>query len=508
MDETTQAEIKALCKQIYNEVNLFRNEFAQLTVTEDENGRRIEMAVTYDPFKNRSLFYEKSEQISEMLKTLFFVEFPFSDEGEPPRYCARLDVISDFSEIAAYCVKNIYNANHREKRDNEDFLFFLFVLVSLFTKPEEQAALNIDERDAISREFIPYIERAKRKYLSSNDTFTYTFYPSSAAPAFMQDAMANIRNLKTYQKRQSEISHGKKTISVSTGSSSTKIKSETKNTHGTNQVIEFDNKVLSRINKASAKLLVFVLSEAQRQTHKGILSNLDISFPLKDLVDCGMYSTMQNARRGFENTADALTSIKWSDKSKKTGDYDLQVCFTGAKIKNGICTVQFNERLNWKEVFKQYTLIDPKIYQFDTNPFRLMLYVYTQARLDACRESLVEKGYFDLSIKSIANKLGLPDTRPREYVIDPIEKAVEDIEKLYCPSNTDNEFLGFEFINWDLPAKRLLEEGKLRVIMKGEFVEDIKKAHQQLTQKKEKAIKENEKRKAAAMAKAAAENGE
>lgn len=493
MNEALQKDVKTICKHIFEEVNAFKEEYAHIVITPNEYGKNS-IDVFYDI--NSTAFDERSAYIYELLTDLFFIPFPFQEEEEKPkRYCIRQEIIKDVSEIAAFCVKNIYNPNRKGKRNSEDFIVFLSVICSLFTK--NYTTPDDNTQDAIVKSFVPYLDKEKYKLLSEKESYTYSFYPSTDAAAFMSDSIANIKNLKTYQQRQKEVSHGNRSISYSVGNTSTKIKSETKNPHGTNQIVEFDNKVLSKMNKAAAKLLVFVLSEAQKQTHNGTLSSFDISFPVSDLVDCGMYFDAPTARRGFDNAMQSLTSVKWSEMDKTLTDYNLQVYFTGARIKNGICTVQFNDRLNWKEFFKQYTYIDPKIYSLsDINAFRLMVYIFTQARQESNRKPLVEHGYFEISIKSIALHLGLPDTRPKEYIIDPIEKAVNEAEKLYSQKNGGDNFLGFEFVNYDLPTRQFIEDGKLRVYMKGDYIKDFVAADKRLTTTKTKAIKKNEQKKA------------
>ena len=498
MNETLQNEIKIFCKHIFEEVNTFKDDFARLVITPNEYGKDS-IDVFYDISSNRAAFDDSFSYISGLLIDLCFVPFPFQEEEEPKLYTIRQDVIKDASEIATFCVKNIYNPNRRGRRNSEDFILFLFVLCSLFTK--NYAAPDENTQDIIERSFIPYLDKEKQKIFSKNKKYLYRYAPSTSAAAFMQDSIANINDLKGYQKRQNEVSHGNISISYAVGTTSTKVKLETKNKYGTSQVIEFDNKVLNKINKAAAKLLVYVLCEAQMQTHKGILLNHDVSFPLSDLVSCGMYSTIPNARRGFDTAMQSLTSTKWSEMDKKTGDYNLQIYFTGATIKNGICTVQFNERLNWKEVFKQFTFIDSRIFALKENAFRLMVFVYRQARQEENRKKIVEGGYFDLSIRAIALHLGLQDTRPKEYIVDPIEKAVNEAEELFCPGNTaaGGNFMGFEFVPTDydkLPAKQFVEEGKLRIFMEGDYAKDFIEADKRMTQVKVKAIKENEKRKA------------
>lgn len=192
--------------------------------------------------------------------------------------------------------------------------------------------------------------------------------------------------------------------------------------------------------KGVKKCYSYLLSQCNKQNFSPI-----IRFSLNDLVARGMYSNVSNARTGLKNALDVLQKIKVSgviSKGKrKIEQAESGVLFYHYKISKGYVEVSVNDQINI-EFFAAYFAAFPVFaYKLKTdNAFNLAYYIFTLARQRT--QEIKEKGYFTLSFRSLQEWLQLPTAeeyepnepeaekkkfKPKQYVIDPIKKAIEEI---------------------------------------------------------------------------------
>lgn len=157
-----------------------------------------------------------------------------------------------------------------------------------------------------------------------------------------------------------------------------------------------------------------------------------IGFPLQSLVDFGIYSSVPAARRGVNDFINRTTTLIQGEKKlkgKDAGNSHYGVFIYSASIKSGFVYLRVNTDFR-ADIFSRYLALMPSwSYSLPNQSFSLLRYIMSIVRQEAGTT-----GSFTLSINAIQGQLGLPDkadvknSKYREKIQDPIEKAIEDIE--------------------------------------------------------------------------------
>lgn len=285
--------------------------------------------------------------------------------------------------------------------------------------------------------------------------------------------------------------------------SNTKIKTGTRNnadntpikhydfdTDNSNVTIEWKS-IVEGTNKGVRKMLIFSMIEVMKQAYhqekngQGCLSAETISFPLAKLVEYGMYSNLQNARRGFTAALDVLMNISFTAtmkskrkdniaNNKNPADYVTMAFFIGHGIKNSQCTVYLNPKAAWDMLLRFYTYIFPFAFQLSANGFNLSYVICFLARQNC--SSIQKTNKFRISMRAVQYKLGLPDEEetknPNTAIIEPIENAISEIEEHLAKTNTETDYVKITPI---LPEKHTyktyLDNGYLEISIAGEYTE-------------------------------------
>lgn len=190
--------------------------------------------------------------------------------------------------------------------------------------------------------------------------------------------------------------------------------------------------------KGATKIFTLALVKLCEQALlSGTLARNKLQIGVKELIEQGFYSTPQSARIGFDTAMDTLTSLKLraevhtGTKSEATAKA-VEVLFTGYERESGNCYIYLNERINWAILASFYTVIPDYYPRLTSNGFDLLHLIFIFARQPQNRESLTQKGHFNVSLKSIQNALTLPNEEktknPERDIKAPIERAIEDIE--------------------------------------------------------------------------------
>lgn len=236
---------------------------------------------------------------------------------------------------------------------------------------------------------------------------------------------------------------------------------------------------LTGSNKPAKKLFVLALIKANEQAiHDGQLTKNYISFPLQELIDTGFYSTPQSARKGFNAGMDTLTSLKIKghiQQTKKKGSSidALEVLFTGARIERGQCTIFFNERISWSFIAQYFTILPRYYFRLPNRASDLLYYIFYLARQHT--KDIEERGYFTISFRAIQHRLQLPsevgNNNPDRTIKQPIEEAIEQIEDGHSGLYGNEDFSLLPVYDEYAPIANFLDNGYLRVELKGSFAE-------------------------------------
>ena len=232
-------------------------------------------------------------------------------------------------------------------------------------------------------------------------------------------------------------------------------------------------------NKPAKKLFVLSLIKANEQAiFGGQLTKDYISFPLQELIDTGFYSTPQSARKGFNAGMDTLTSLKIKghiQQTKKKGSSidALEVLFTGARIERGQCTIFFNERISWSFIAQYFTILPRYYFRLPNRASDLLYYIFYLARQHT--KDIEERGYFTISFRAIQHRLQLPsevgNNNPDRTIKQPIEEAIEQIEDGHSGLYGNEDFSLLPVYDEYAPIANFLDNGYLRVELKGSFAE-------------------------------------
>lgn len=280
----------------------------------------------------------------------------------------------------------------------------------------------------------------------------------------------------------------------------------------TNVSIEIDDfrKVVNR-NPQTKKLLIRILLRANEQAiHNGQLIRDRVSFPLRELVGEGQYKNLETARQGYHNSMGILVGLKISGKIERGKRKSIQqgghaVLFKSSRVDNATCEVYLNEQLDWGLIAPYYTGLPDYYFALPDRAADLLEYIFFLARQNT--RQLAEQGYFYITYRAIQYRLNLPDEtairNTKRDIKDAIGAAIEQIEEKYrkyappIPENATGpdaipDFALLPEEDYDAPIKQYLDEGRLKVTLKGDYARRFIELSQRTAAKIDRARKRQE----------------
>ena len=172
-----------------------------------------------------------------------------------------------------------------------------------------------------------------------------------------------------------------------------------------------------------------------------------------------------------------------------------------------------NENFNLDFITNYYTVFPRFAYALSNNAFSLVRYIFFVARQNT--QHIKDKGTFTISLDAVRENLGLPapedvkNRKYKQYIIDPIEEAIEEIETALQTVPEAKEY-GFTITPIASDAGNIHKwlEGYLEIGLKGDFAETFIEMATKAEAKREKwnRIKTAELAKLAAKKEAAADD--
>lgn len=270
----------------------------------------------------------------------------------------------------------------------------------------------------------------------------YFTMPNSPASNTMINVVSHAGDLDLFGQRLEENSHSTKLEFYENpegrNSLSRRVKYSTDNTETTVHLDNID--AFAKANKPLKKILTYTLVKLSKANVDEYLQNdLCIRFPLEDFVELGSYKNITTARQAFNSAKNPLTSIKIEglvrDKKdmKQITDSGIEVLFTGAHIKKGICEIYLNQRINWKIFALQYFSILPKSYfSLSDNAADILLNMFIIARKRL--NEIESKNHFNISFRTLQQILDLPNEgatkNPSRDIQQPILHALEEVTNI------------------------------------------------------------------------------
>lgn len=248
--------------------------------------------------------------------------------------------------------------------------------------------------------------------------------------------------------------------------------------------------------KGVNKCFKYLLVQANNQNFSPV-----ITFSLQDLVDNGMYKTIESARVNLSKNLNHIMHIEVGGQIKKGNKTKAQrngILFYDWEIKNNFVKVSVNENANIDFIAPYWAPLPKFIFALDnTQAFDLCEYVFIRAR--QCHEDIGKRGYFTLSLRAIRDRLMLPTPEddayavegkkfnPKEYVKKPILSAIDEMKaKASARGYTE---LNIEVIHENGEPKNLDAwlDGYLKVTVTGELRNNLTLMHEKQQKKIEAA---------------------
>ena len=300
--------------------------------------------------------------------------------------------------------------------------------------------------------------------------------PDSTASNLILETLGAGADIADLPARKRQVNHST-TLEVLESGKRRQVSLKTQKASVTIELADIDK--LTGSNKPAKKLFVLALIKANEQAiHDGQLTKNYISFPLQELIDTGFYSTPQSARKGFNAGMDTLTSLKIKghiQQTKKKGSSidALEVLFTGARIERGQCTIFFNERISWSFIAQYFTILPRYYFRLSNRASDLLYYIFYLARQHT--RDIEERGYFTIGFRAIQHRLQLPseigNNNPDRTIKQPIEESIEQIEDGHSGLYGNMEFSLLPVYDETTTISEYLENGYLKVELKGAFAE-------------------------------------
>ena len=355
----------------------------------------------------------------------------------------QADLQADFPNFVSQCLASVFPQS-----------------VRLHLNYLRQTCKNNDEKyktalRIISETYSQKLQRLEYSELCTEETFDYvrisTTQPFNICTGAMEHARRKrqikkahgYKGLEKYSKELSRDSRNK--AKVSQNGEKMRLQLHRNNTVGEETSIIFDNmdNFLNHATESMQKVCTFVLDKLMDYYDRdtGKLRQNTISFHATELIEAGIFKTIQGACDGFDKTMKALENIrmkyrktiKVNSKKKTYGDFgDTEesngTIFGRHMKKNGklIVVIADSEFYEYKQdfsfFFSEYAYMPKAAYKLSNKSYLLCRYIYMRARQSADK----------ISIQQLIQIMDLPhpeDTKNIDAdIIGQIENAKVEIE--------------------------------------------------------------------------------
>lgn len=253
-----------------------------------------------------------------------------------------------------------------------------------------------------------------------------------------------------------EIKDGKKVAKL------TQNRNQTNKTDFISLEVSFNDfdKAIKNCDKYTVMLFYYILSKGLQAYSQddGTLSTSIVTFHLSELVNIGMFKTVDEARKRVEKALNVLVALRVGVKYGKTKRQQkknfMDMPIFGRKgIKNSVVTILFyidEKPIHWGFLFDNYTILPEYAFKLSENAFNLLRHIYSTAR----------QGKNKASFLTIIRQLNLPYAEDTEHksrdIIEQIGKAVAEIEQ-----NQNNGIQLLFDCNVDEPTAQQINNGYL-----------------------------------------------
>ena len=261
-------------------------------------------------------------------------------------------------------------------------------------------------------------------------------------------------------------------------------------------------------NPYADKLFTFLLQKAgECAIYKAKLVRDTFEFNLRELITCGIYRNMETARQGCNTAFKVLKTIGFSGTvyvGKGTKQRSIKQAthinlFSTLNVAEGIGYVRLNPDVNWAAIAPFWAALPNYYYRLPARSAILLKYIFSLARQHT--KDIAGNGCFTISFRAIHARLNLPELgatkNPGRDIKDAIDDAITDIEdeerkrRDQAVKSDDPDFHmeicpdGIEAA----PVRDYLENGYLKITIKGEYAKPLADLHEKAQAKIEAAEK-------------------
>ena len=203
---------------------------------------------------------------------------------------------------------------------------------------------------------------------------------------------------------------------------------EQRNRNGTTVITIQNIAAFSGNNKGLKKMFNFLLQKINEQAvfeHK-MVKNF-IQFSINELVDLGIFSSYDYARKSCEKYITMLRKIDIRYKNNK-GDIFADTLFgkMSMKPRTGYCRVDLGESVDWDAMFRYIALMPSFIYGLSNRGFTLGYNIVYLARANPdFIYSEPDDRYLKISFRKLQAALRLPLEEDAKNTARDIKKAIE-----------------------------------------------------------------------------------
>lgn len=290
----------------------------------------------------------------------------------------------------------------------------------------------------------------------------------------LYNSMSNKSDLQQFITRQNAIGKGKQDWQVN--SFNTKLSYKSKNA---DLEIVFSTPK-KKLSKGCKNIFIYSLHKlGQQNITTNLFEDLSIEFPMQDLIDLGMYSSLRACRQAFNTAIDELTSIKIKASIKEknssktvTTNNDITVMFIKAGYTRGNCYILLNKHIDWNLfALKTFALLPKSYFPLYESAQDLMFNIFSLARQK--KQDIASKGYFTIGFRTIQSWLNLPDEKAtpqaKRDTLGAIEKAVNAIKE----AENSKDFIITLDYNRNGSIAEILNEGYITIHLKGIYAQKI-----------------------------------
>ena len=313
----------------------------------------------------------------------------------------------------------------------------------------------------------------------------------------LYNSMTNKSDLQQFITRQNAIGKGKQDWQLN--SSNTKLSYKSQNAE---LEIEFSTPK-KKLSKGCKNIFIYSLHKlGQQNITTNLFEDLSIEFPMQDLIDLGMYSSLRACRQAFNTAIEELTSIKLkasiTEKNRSrtvTKNNDITVMFIKAGYTRGNCYILLNKHIDWNLfALKTFALLPKSYFPLYESAQDLMFNIFSLARQR--KTDIASKGYFTIGFRTIQSWLNLPDEKTAPQAKRDTLGAIEKAVKAITEAENSKDFVITLDYNRNGSIAEILNEGYLTIHLKGIYSQKLLELNEKQqakitaeTKKKERIIK-------------------